>query len=68
MVSSFIIYLMGFQKVIQSGEYIISDGLSWVGMEFLLSGGVGQMFLNLINVKTAVHEAYSATLIKRFDD
>ena len=36
-----VIYLVGVVKVIQSGKDVISDGLCWVSVEFLVSGGVG---------------------------
>ena len=55
-------------EIIQSGEDIISDGLSWVGIQFFVGGGVGQMFLNLTDIKGDVHEAYSTTFVKWFDD
>ena len=61
-------YSVSVAEVIEGRRDIISDGLSWVGNEFLVSSGVGQMFLNLIDVKGGVHGAYSATIIKRFDD
>ena len=41
MMFGFAIYSVGFVEIIQSGEDIISDGLSWVGIELLVHGGVG---------------------------
>ena len=34
----------------------------------LVSGGVGKVLLNLVDVKADDHEAYTAALIKRFDN
>lgn len=31
-------------------------------------GGVGKVLLNLVDVKTDDHEAYTVALIKRFDN
>ena len=39
--SDFVIYSVGVVKVIKGGKGIVSDGLSWVGIDFLLNGGVG---------------------------
>ena len=41
MMFAFVIYLVGFVEIIQSGEDITSDGLSWVGIELLVHSGVG---------------------------
>ena len=41
MVSGLVIYSVGDVKVIKGGEDIVSDGLSWVTVEFLIGGGVG---------------------------
>ena len=41
MMFGFVIYLVGFVEIIQSGEDITSDGLSWVGIELLVHSGVG---------------------------
>ena len=54
--------------IINAGEDNISDGLSWAGVGFRVYYGVSQVFLNLIDVKGGVYKAYSATVIKRFDD
>ena len=67
-VSGLVIYSVGDVKVIEVRNDIISDGLSWVGVEFLIGGDVGKMLLNLVDVKGGVHEAYSTALIKRFDN
>ena len=37
----YVIYLVSVVKTIKGGENIISDGLSLVGTEFFVSGGVG---------------------------
>ena len=55
-------------KVIKGGENIISNGLCWVSVKFLVSDGVVQMFLNLVDVKEGVYEVNPAVLIERFDD
>ena len=39
MVFGLVIYLMGDAKVIEGGKEI-SDGLSWVVVEFLIGGGI----------------------------
>ena len=41
MVSGLVIYLVFDVKVTEGGEDIVSDGLSWVSVEFLIGGGVG---------------------------
>ena len=41
MVSGLVINSVGVVKVIKGGEDIISDGLCWVSVEFLVSGSVG---------------------------
>ena len=68
MMFGFVVYSVGHVEIIQSGEDIISDGLSWVGIQFFVGGGVGQMFLNLTDIKGGVHEAYSTTFVKWLDD
>ena len=40
-VSGLVIYSVGDVKVIEVGKDIISDGLSWVGVEFLIGGDIG---------------------------
>ena len=40
MVSSLVINSAGAVKVIEGGENIISDGLCWVSVKFLVSGGI----------------------------
>ena len=42
MVFGCVIYLVGVVKIIKGGENIISDGLSWVSIEFLVCGGVSK--------------------------
>ena len=37
----FVIDSAGVVKVIEGGENIISDGLCWISVEFLVSGGIG---------------------------
>ena len=58
-VSGLVIYSVGDVKVTEVGKDIVSDGLSWVGVEFLIGGDVGKMLLSLVDVKGGVHEAYS---------
>ena len=41
MIPGDIIYSVSVVKIIKDGKDIISDGLSWVGIDFFLSGGVG---------------------------
>ena len=41
MVSGLVIYSVGDVKVIEGGEDIVSDGMIWVAVEFLIDGGVG---------------------------
>ena len=41
MVSGFVIYSASVDRIIKGGENILSDGLSWVGIELLVCGGVG---------------------------
>ena len=41
MVSGLVIYSVGDVIVIEGGQDIVSDGLSWVAVEFLIGGGVG---------------------------
>ena len=41
MVSGLVIDSVGVVKVIEGGKNIISDGLCWVCVEFLVSGGIG---------------------------
>ena len=41
MIPGDIIYSVSVVKIIKGGKDIISDGLSWVGIDFFLSGGVG---------------------------
>ena len=65
-------------KIVKGGKNIISDGFSWVRVEFFFSfyGGVGGgggrgvalVFLNFTDVKGGVHEAYSNPFVKWFDD
>ena len=38
---SYVIYLVSVVKTIKGGKNIVSDGLSWVGTEFFVCGGVG---------------------------
>ena len=38
--SGLVIYSVGDVKVIEGGEDIVFDGLSWVTVEFLRGGGV----------------------------
>ena len=40
MMSGFVIYSLGAVKVIKGGKDI-SDRLSWAGVEFLMSDGIG---------------------------
>ena len=37
----YIIYSVSVVKIIKDGKDIISDGLSWLGTEFFVCGGVG---------------------------
>ena len=39
--SSYVIYSVSVIKIIKGGKDIISDGWSWVGIEFFVCGGVG---------------------------
>ena len=39
MVPGLVIYSVGDVKVIEGGEDIVSYGLSWVSVEFLIDGG-----------------------------
>ena len=39
--SSYVIYSVSAVKKIKGGKDIISDGLSWVGIEFFVYGWVG---------------------------
>ena len=64
----YIIYLVSVVKIIKDGKDIISDGLSWVGAEFFVCRGVGQVFLKFADVKGGVHEAYSTPFVEWFDD
>ena len=36
-----VIYLVNVVEIIEGGKDIISDGLSWVRIEFFVCGGVG---------------------------
>ena len=40
MVSGLVIYVVGDVKVTEGAEGIVSDGLSWVSVEFLMGDGV----------------------------
>ena len=37
----YVIYSVSVVKIIKGGKDIISDGLSWVGIEFFVCEGVG---------------------------
>ena len=41
MVSGYIIYSVIVVMIIKGGKDIIPDGLSWVGIEFFVCGGIG---------------------------
>ena len=43
LVSGFVIYSLGVVKIIKDGKDIISDGLSWVVIEFLVCGEVSNI-------------------------
>ena len=47
----YIIYSVSIIKTIKGEKDIISDDLSWVGIEFFVFGRVGQVFLNFTDVK-----------------
>ena len=64
----YVIYSVSVVKIIKGGKNITSDGLSWVGIEFFVCGGVGQVFLNFPDVKGCVHEAYPTPFLEWFDN
>ena len=64
----YVIYSVSVVKIINGEKDIVSDGLSGVGTEFLVNGGVGQVFLNFADVKRSVHELYPTPLVEWFDD
>ena len=66
MMSGFFVYLMGVLKIIKGRKDIISDGLSWVRIEFLVCGGVSQIFFNFAEVKGGVPEAIPLLLLSVF--
>ena len=41
MMPGYVIYSVSVVKIIKGGKTIISDGLSWVGIEFFVCGRVG---------------------------
>ena len=66
--SDYIICLVSVVKITKGGKDIISDGLSWVRIEFFVCRGVCQVILNFDDVKGGVHEAYSTPFVEWFDD
>ena len=47
---------------------MVSDGFSWVGTEFFVGEGVGQVLLDFADVKGGVHNVYLTHFVKWFDD
>ena len=64
----YVIYSVSVVKIVKGGKNIISDGLSWVGTELFVCGGVGLVFLNFADIKRGVPEAYLTSFVKWFDD
>ena len=64
----YVIYSVSMVKIIKGGKNIVSDGLSGVGTEFRVRGGVRKVFLNFSDVKGRVHEAYPIPLVEWFDE
>ena len=62
------VYSVSVVKIIKGGKTIISDGLSLVGIELLVCGEIGQVFLNFTDVNGSVHGAYPTHFVESFND